>query len=321
MFRNFVLFGVALERRFCRPAVVIGLVGLAVTAGAAPAGEKGAVVATGKGVTLSGDELRAELRSAPPDALGRMFDDPLRVSTLVRALLKLDVLGRQAETEGLLVDPILQQRIKRARQQLVAEALRERKLAEIAAAEPDFTALAQETYRANPADYQSPEQVQARHILLKVEPGAAAAAARAKLDALAERARNGEDFAALAREASEDQGSAENGGDLGYFGRGRMVPPFEAAAFALTDPGQLSPVVETQFGLHLIQLVERKPGSTKPFAEVREQIIAKLRAEHRRASLATWEQDLIEAAAIEVDTDAVRAIVEEMRAQPPTPGP
>lgn len=321
MLRNLVVFGAFRRRRFCRPAVVIGLASLATAAGAAPTGGQGVAVATGKGVALSGDELRTELRSAPPDALERMLDDPIRISTLVRALLKLEVLGRQAEAEGLLADPILQQRIERARQQLVAEALRERKLADIAAREPDFTSLAEETYRANPADYQNPEQVHARHILLKPGPGTDAIAAQARLEALATRVRNGEDFAALAKEVSEDKANADQGGDLGLFGRGRMVVPFEAAAFALTEPGQLSPVVETQFGWHLIQLVERNPAALKPFAEVREQIIAKLRAEHRRASLAAWEQDLLEAAAIEVDTDAVRAIVEEMRAQPPTREP
>lgn len=102
-------------------------------------------------------------------------------------------------------------------------------------------------------------EVRARHILIRADADASPAmrdSAKTRAEALRQRAAAGEDFAGLARENSAD-GSAAEGGDLGFFGRGRMVPAFETAAFAL-QPGQISPVVETPFGYHVIKVEERR---------------------------------------------------------------
>jgi len=117
------------------------------------------------------------------------------------------------------------------------------------------------------------KQVRARHILIKVASDASddvRAAARAKIDGLLGRARAGEDFAVLARENSEDTGSAVRGGDLGYNPRGRMVAPFDEAQFALT-PGQISEVVTTDFGLHVIKVEALREGDV-PEAEAKREL-------------------------------------------------
>ena len=128
-------------------------------------------------------------------------------------------------------------------------------------------------YESNRERFASPPQVRARHILLRLDADASEADtqnARKRLIDIRERAAAGEEFAALAQEHSQD-GSAALGGDLGFFGPGTMVKPFEQAAFALA-PGQISDIVQTRFGLHLIQLVERKPGDIYAEAEVAGQI-------------------------------------------------
>jgi peptidyl-prolyl cis-trans isomerase C len=128
-------------------------------------------------------------------------------------------------------------------------------------------------YAENPAKFRLPEQVRARHILVKVAPGAGEEgkrAAREKIGAILEEVRAGEDFAELARKRSEDS-SAARGGDLGSFPRGSMVKPFEDAAFAL-EAGAVSDPVETSFGLHIIKVEERIPESTVPEEAARERI-------------------------------------------------
>lgn len=125
-------------------------------------------------------------------------------------------------------------------------------------------------YARDPARYREPEQVRARHLLISTRdagPGGDARAA-ARADSLLAAIRGGADFFELARRFSQEPGAANTGGDLGWFGRGRMVPEFERAAFAL-KPGEVSPVVKTQFGYHIIKLEDRKAARTKPFEEVR----------------------------------------------------
>src|SRR4030095_2016686 len=90
--------------------------------------------------------------------------------------------------------------------------------------------------------------------------------ARAKAEDILKRLKAGEDFVALAKQYSTDPGSKENGGDLGWFGRGRMVPEFEKAAFAL-QPGQRSEVVESPFGFHIIRVDERRTGDPQQAAD------------------------------------------------------
>ena len=129
-------------------------------------------------------------------------------------------------------------------------------------------------YRQNQPQYVTPAQVRASHILLKTE-GKDDAAVKAKAEALLKQVRAGGNFADLAKKNSEDEASAKNGGDLDYFGHGRMVKEFEDAAFAL-EPGQISDLVKSPFGYHIIKLVDKKPETTKTLAEVQQQIADQL---------------------------------------------
>jgi parvulin-like peptidyl-prolyl isomerase len=133
-------------------------------------------------------------------------------------------------------------------------------------------------YEENVDRFTEPAEVRARHVLVKVAPDAAPekkAEARARIETVLAAAKGGSDFAELARQHSEDD-TAAKGGDLGFFARGRMVPPFEAAAFAL-EPGGISDVVETQFGYHVIRLEERRPEVVHAEAEVSDAIRDQLR--------------------------------------------
>src|SRR5215467_3908813 len=139
-------------------------------------------------------------------------------------------------------------------------------------------------YNDNIDQYSTPEQVRASHILLKTE-GKDDAAVKAKAEDILKQAKAGADFGELAKKYSEDEGSAKNGGDLDYFTRGKMVPEFDEVAFTL-QPGQLSDVVKSQFGYHVIKLTDKKPGTTRPFAELRQQLTDQLSYERAQAQAA-----------------------------------
>lgn len=126
------------------------------------------------------------------------------------------------------------------------------------------------SYKQNNAQYSTPEQVRASHILFKTE-GKDEVAVKVQADEVLKRAKAGEDFAALAMQYSEDDSNKAKGGDLDYFGRGTMVPEFEQAAFGM-KAGEMSDLVKTSFGFHIIKVVDHKPAATRPLAEVRAEI-------------------------------------------------
>jgi peptidyl-prolyl cis-trans isomerase C len=140
---------------------------------------------------------------------------------------------------------------------------------------------AQAYYEATPAEFTNEEKVQASHILIKpavseadADPNLAKVAARAKATKLLQEIKDGADFAEVAK-ANSDCPSRERGGDLGLFGQGQMVKPFGDAAFAM-QPGEMSDIVETQFGYHIIKVTDRQEAGVTPFEEAKAQIIEKL---------------------------------------------
>ena len=125
----------------------------------------------------------------------------------------------------------------------------------------------QRNYEDNQQQYATPEQVRASHILLKTQ-GKDEAAVKKLADDLAAKAKAGADFAELAKKHSEDDSNNTKGGDLDYFGRGQMVADFDKVAFAM-KPGEVSDPVKTEFGYHVIKLIEKRAASQRPLAEVR----------------------------------------------------
>jgi parvulin-like peptidyl-prolyl isomerase len=126
--------------------------------------------------------------------------------------------------------------------------------------------------------YRQEEQVRAHHLLISTrEPGVSDAKARARADSLHKALKDGADFVTLARQFSQEPGASQSGGDLGWFGRGRMVKEFETAAFAL-KPGQISDVVKTQFGYHIIHLDDHRPAGVRSFEDVQPEIRSSMAA-------------------------------------------
>jgi peptidyl-prolyl cis-trans isomerase D len=183
----------------------------------------------------------------------------------------------------------------------------------------------QRYYNDNIQQFQTPEQVKASHILLKTD-GKDEATVRKRAEDVLKEVKAGGDFAALATKYSEDEGSKANGGDLDYFGRGRMVPEFETVAFTL-PPGQVSDLVKSQFGFHIIKVIDKRAGATTPLDQVRTQIqdqlalqLADQRISDQAAQFASRIKDLAD---LEPVAREIQAMVQEsgfFQRENPIPG-
>jgi peptidyl-prolyl cis-trans isomerase C len=190
---------------------------------------------------------------------------------------KIDEVKKQFPSEDLFMQTLIDRKL--TIDQMKADARRDIAIARMIDAEIASRIALKPTqvedfYKNNQGQFTQPERVRASHILISFPEGADAAAkaqAKTKAQRVLKDVKAGKDFAALAREHSQDPGSAPNGGDLGFFEQGRMVGPFNDVAFSL-KPGATSDLVETQFGYHIIRVAEKQPGRTVPLEEVRPKV-------------------------------------------------
>ena len=203
-------------------------------------------------------------KATPADRVVGKAEADLQYTNLLKRFGSLEAFQRQLTAVGMTVDDLR----AKAMQEAVAKATLKREL-NIAVSDAEA-----ETYYTNhAADFEEPETAHARHILLMtIDPSNrtplstnTVAAKRKQIDDLLNRAKAGEDFGALAKQYSEDPGSKENNGELPEFPRGQMVPEFEAAAFTLA-PNQISDVITTAYGFHIIKLLEKKAAKKVDFA-------------------------------------------------------
>ena len=190
---------------------------------------------------------------------------------------RIDAVKKQFPSEDLFMQTLIDRKLTidqmktDARRDLAVAKLIEDEIASKIALKPSQV---EDFYKNNPDKFKQAERVRASHILITFPQGAddaAKAEAKAKAQKVLKEVKAGKDFAALAKQHSQDPGSAANGGDLGFFPKGQMVGPFNDVAFAL-KPGATSDLVETQFGYHIIRVAEKRPERTVPLEEVRPKI-------------------------------------------------
>lgn len=227
-----------------------------------------AVLFGGPGGQVSTLDVQADAATRISDlARSTVLSRPANVEQLASNLYAQRMMAGLAQAKGLASSP-------EARAQL--QLAREKALADLYWADFDVShqpsdealeAYAQSTYRTmDEKALQAPARARVRHILVK----AATPNARERMNELLTKAKAGSDFAQLARENSEDQGSVGRGGDIGFVAEGDGDPSFARALAMLKNPGDLSDVVETPYGYHIIRLEERRDAGKRPFDEVRE---------------------------------------------------
>ncbi len=233
-----------------------------------------AVLMDGGQVTITEQDMHADALRMPLEMRERVLARPDQVAQIASNLYVRRSLAQQADAAGLASNPETKAALQIARDKVLSDALLAKIDKDNALPDAKLEGLARSNYNANPDRFKVAEQVQVRHILIASPDDAGRAKAAQVLVDL----QGGADFAALAKEYSADPGSAAKGGELGFFAKGAMVPEFEEAAFALKKKGELSGLVKTKFGYHILQLEARRPAGVRSFEEVRDDLIKGARA-------------------------------------------
>jgi len=237
--------------------------------------EKSATLVSWKNLTLDVLDFKAALQVVPKKDQQEFRRDLRRITSLLDSVQVQRSLAVEARSSGLDQDPVVQRELQHAQERILSR--RQLEAFEASLKVPDLSAAAVERYEINKASYMVPESVRASHILVGNEKYSDEAA-KARALAVFEKARSGANFTELVAEYSDDTSAKGNHGDLGFFTRGKMVKEFEEAAFGLKNPDDISAPVKTRFGYHIIKLHELRPSRAQAFGDVRDRIVAELKA-------------------------------------------
>ena len=257
------------------------------------------------GLNVTVADVLSEVNKMPPANRPEIFKNKGLIQQLANNLLIRRVLAKEAANEKLDQDEVLKAGLAVAKDRVMSDARLNQMDARNEPTPQAIEAYSRNTYTANIQKYEEAAQTRASHILIEKKDDKSAAQAQEILDKL----KAGGKFEDLAKEFSKDPGSAARGGDLGFFGQGRMVKPFEDAVNALAKPGDLSGLVESQFGYHIIRLDERKPKTVKTFDEVK----GTLNEESRTAILSSKRIQMVQgiSAQMQFDKDAIEKLSQE----------
>jgi peptidyl-prolyl cis-trans isomerase C len=253
-----------------------------------------AFVAKVGSVTITQDDVNRELKGLP-DQIQKMFAGAEGAERFVDELVKKEMLFQEAKKKGFESNTDYQKKLEDFKKLTLISLLLEKEIEDKAKVNDQDV---KEYYDKHKADLMSNNQVRASHILVKSEDEA---------KKILEQLKKGGDFAKMAKAKSVDSGSAQNGGDLGFFSKGQMVPEFDKAAFSLKE-GELSGPVKTQFGYHIIKVTGKKEGKTVEFDKVKDLLTQKVTAEKQKAAFDTYMEGLKKSYTVEKNKEAIAAI-------------
>lgn len=230
--------------------------------------------------------------------------NPQLKETFLRQVVQTMVISNLAKEKGFDKKPDVKEQLQFFTDNFLANEFLKREVAQkITVPEDELKSY----YESHKEEFKTPEMVRASHILIKVNPSASAEekkAAKEKAENILKKIKSGEDFAKLASEFSDDPGSKIKGGELGFFSRGRMVKPFEDAAFSL-KPGEVSGIVETQFGFHIIKSEEKKDAGIENFDAVKERISQKLLQDRIKTKVTEFIDNAMKGAKAEIHPEVI----------------
>jgi peptidyl-prolyl cis-trans isomerase C len=260
--------------------------------GGAPA-KNGQTLAEVNGGIITVEDFKKEVETLPP-YLRPMAETAEGKKELLDTMVVREIIMQQAKKDGLDKSPAVAEKMEELKQRVIVEAFLKKKIEEQAnISDADL----QKFYDQNKDKFKSGEQVRASHILVKDENAAKEILAEIK---------KGGNFEELAKKHSIDAAGAK-GGDLGWFGQGSMIPEFETVAFAMKE-GEISGVVKTKFGYHIIKLTGKRPAGTRSFEESKELIKSKLLPEKQQEIFAKLKDELKKGAKFSIKEDVLKGI-------------
>lgn len=235
------------------------------------------VLGSGGDVKITDLDMRATAELIPLASRAGLLSRKENIEQQAQGLYLRRALAEEGVRTGVDQTPIVQALITLARERILSDAVLGAFDASNVPADAVLESYAQSAYKADPSRFQAGEQTHARHILIR-NPGPEA---KAKAEKLLAQIKAGASFEAVAKAQSEDATTSAKGGDLGFFSPDSMVKQFQAGLAELKNPGDVSGIVESDFGYHLIKLESRRPAGILPYAEVRDA----LRTEARTRAL------------------------------------
>ncbi len=258
--------------------------------------QKGPYLAKVGTAKITEADLEQELKSLPEFAQ-QLFEGIEGKKKFLDELIKKELLYQEAIKRGLDKDAEYRRKLEEFRKLTLISTLLEKEIEEKAkVTDQDI----KDYYEKHKAELSSVSQIKASHILVKTEGEA---------EKILERLKKGEDFATLAKKYSIDPGSAKNGGDLGYFSPGQMVPEFESAAAKL-KPGEISEPIKTKFGYHIIKVTDKKTGKPVEFEKIKGVLSQRLAAEKQKDFFDSYIEDLKKTYKVEINEEAISKLSE-----------
>lgn len=255
--------------------------------------KEGQVMAEVNGRTITTGDYSREMKNLP-EYLKSMATTPQGRKEMLDTMVIRELILQQASKEGLDKGPELAEKLEDLKKRLIVESyLKKRVETDAKVSDDDLKKF----YEQNKDKFKTGEQVKASHILVKTEKEAKDILAQIKA---------GAKFEELAKKHSVDT-SAAQGGDLGWFSKGSMVPAFENAALALKE-GQVSDVVKTDFGYHIIKLTGKRPAGIRPFEEVKDQIKAAIMPSKQQEIFQKIKEELKKDAKINIKEDVLNSM-------------
>lgn len=256
-----------------------------------PEQKTGAYVAKVGNTIITEADVEKELKSLPTQ-IQKVFEGKEGMEKFVDELVKKEVLYQEAQKRGLENDGEYKRKLEEFKKLTLISLLLEKEIEDkVKIGDKEARAY----YDSHKEEFMTNNQIRASHILVKTEEEAKGILGELK---------KGADFAKLAKSKSIDTGSANNGGDLGYFSRGQMVPEFERVAFEL-KVGEISSPVKTQYGYHIIKVTEKKAGKTIEFDKIKELVIQRLTAEKQKEVFDSYIEGLKKKYNIEIKKEAL----------------